>query len=201
MEDYAKVQKNKKYSMAFTTCSLLHQESIQLATLYLEQKDWKVTQEIATKTNLLQYRTESALKRTLSEIICRFKYLSEQDIKVLVRANFKEQVQILWFAVCLRFPFIYEFASEVILEKYRIRQLELTQFDYDVFFNEKLNWHEELEKITDSTRYKLKQVLFKMLKEVGIIDKNNFITPSLIGFDVKEIIEKYNKEYLKIFPN
>ena len=61
-------------------------------------------------------------------------------------------MQLLWFLTCYRYAFIKEFASEVIYPKYKMLQLEVTQLDYDAFFNEKLNWHEELETITDAKK-------------------------------------------------
>lgn len=192
---------NTKYSMAFTTCSLLVQESIKVAQLFVEKEDWKEVSQEATKTNLLQYRTESSLKRTLSEIISRLKLLPSDALPLLANGFIQDQLQILWFAVCLRYPFIKEFATEVIKEKYIIMQPELTSLDYDSFFNSKMNWHVELETITDTTKNKLKQVLFKMLKESEIVDDNNYIKTVLLSPSVKEIIAGYNKEYLNIFPN
>lgn len=192
---------NTKYSMAFTTCSLLVQESIKAAQLFVEKEDWKEVSQEATKTNLLQYRTESSLKRTLSEIISRLKLLPSDALPLLANGFIQDQLQILWFAVCLRYPFIKEFATEVIKEKYIIMQPELTSLDYDSFFNSKMNWHVELETITDTTKNKLKQVLFKMLKESEIVDDNNYINTVLLSPSVKEIIAGYNKEYLNIFPN
>lgn len=201
MEDGKKVQKNNKYSMAFTTGSLLHPETIKVVDLFVDLQDWKSVSQAAFENNVLQYRTEGALKRTLSEIISRLKLLDTESLELLFKGTVQDQLQILWFAVCLRYPFIKEFASEVLFDKYRMLQLEVTQLDYDAFFNEKLNWHEELETITDATRYKLKQILFKMLREAEIIDKNNFITTVLITPQVREIIERYDREYLRIFPN
>ena len=201
MEDGKKVQKNNKYSMAFTTGSLLHPETIKVVDLFVDLQDWKSVSQAAFENNVLQYRTEGALKRTLSEIISRLKLLDTESLELLFKGTVQDQLQILWFAVCLRYPFIKEFASEVLFDKYRMLQLEVTQLDYDAFFNEKLNWHEELETITDATRYKLKQILFKMLREAEIIDKNNFITTVLITPQVREIIERYDREYLRIVPN
>ena len=201
MEDGIKVQKNNKYSMAFTTGSLLHPETIKVVDLFVDLQDWKSVSQAAFENNVLQYRTEGALKRTLSEIISRLKLLDTESLELLFKGTVQDQLKILWFAVCLRYPFIKEFASEVLFDKYRMLQLEVTQLDYDAFFNEKLNWHEELETITDATRYKLKQILFKMLREAEIIDKNNFITTVLITPQVREIIERYDREYLRIFPN
>ena len=194
-------RKNKKYGFSFTACSIILPETIKVLEFYLTKKNWQDVYNFGLTENILQYRTESASKRTLKELISRLMLLSAEDLEFLYNANNYEQMQLLWFLTCYRYTFIKEFAIEVIYPKYRMLQLEVTQLDYDAFFNEKLNWHEELETITDATRYKLKQILFKMLREAEIIDKNNFITTVLITPQVREIIERYDREYLRIFPN
>ena len=192
---------NQKYSMAFTTCSLLNNESIQVAELYLEHKNWSQVSRIATDSNLLQYRTVSALKRTLSEIVSRLKLLSDEAINLLVNGYKEEKLQILWLAVCLRYPFIYEFSVEVVREKYRSMQYKIEQFDFDAFFNSKMNYHESLENITETTRKKLKQVLFKMMKEAEIIDRDDNVQASLLSEKIISVVGNMNLEYLMVFPN
>lgn len=192
---------NPKYSMAFTTCSLLNSESIQVAELYLEHKNWSQVSRIATDSNLLQYRTVSALKRTLSEIVSRLKLLSDEAINLLVNGYKEEKLQILWLAVCLRYPFIYEFSVEVVREKYRSMQYKIEQFDFDAFFNSKMNYHESLENITGTTRKKLKQVLFKMMKEAEIIDRDDNVQASLLSEKIISVVGNMNLEYLMVFPN
>lgn len=196
-----KASLNDKYTMSYTACSLVCAETKKVAGLYLEERDWKKVAKIAFDTNLLQYRTQNALKRTLSEIISRLKKLPEEALSILVNGTPYEQNQILWLAVCLRYSFIYDFAIEVVKEKYNLMQSKITQLDYDAFFNSKLNWHDELDKLTDSTRYKLKQILFKMLKEAEIVDSDNCILTTFVSPRVIEIINNYDSKYLGIFPN
>lgn len=187
--------------MSYTACSLVASETIKVAQLYIEKKDWKQVSKEAFENNVLQYRTENALKRTLSEIVSRLKVIPKEAIELLVSGTTYEQNQILWFTTCVCYEFIYDFAIEVIKEKYNLMQPEVTQLDYDAFFNSKLNWHEELDKLTDNTRYKLKQILFKMLREAEIIDANNCIMTTFVSPRVQEIIKNYDMNYLNIFPN
>ena len=201
MENCAINGQRSKYNMSYTACSLVPNETIKVAQIYLEERDWKKTFKLAFDSNALQYRTDNALKRTLSEIISRLKVIPETAIDLLVSGAPNEQSQILWFTTCVRYQFIYDFAIEVIKEKYNHMQNEITQLDYDAFFNSKLNWHDELDKLTDSTRYKLRQILFKMLREAEIVDANNCILTTYISPKVQEIIREYDINYLSIFPN
>ena len=58
-----------------------------------------------------------------------------------------------------------------------------------------------LEKITDGSRYKLKQVLFKMLREVGMLNNQNYIQAVIPTQRVLQIINNLAPQYLGIFTN
>ena len=59
--------------------------------------------------------------------------------------------------------------------------------------------YESLEKITDNSRSKLKQVLFKMLREVGILNNQNRIQAVIPTANVVKVISSQSPEYLCIF--
>jgi hypothetical protein len=81
----------------------------------------------------------------------------------------QEQNQILWLAVCKHYRIIYEFAIEVIREKFLRLDVILSYLDYDVFFNSKAEWRQGLDQLTGTTKKKLRQVLFRILHEAEII--------------------------------
>ena len=80
-------------------------------------------------------------------------------------------------------------------------QYKIEQFDFDAFFNSKMNYHESLENITETTRKKLKQVLFKMMKEAEIIDRDDNVQASLLSEKIISVVGNMNHEYLMVFPN
>ena len=71
--------------------------------------------------------------------------LSDEQLELLVEGNPQEQKKLLWLAICKRYAFIREFASEVVREKFLQLDYLLTEFDYDAFFNRKADWHPELD--------------------------------------------------------
>ena len=169
-----------KYRMSFTVGGLFYQEAVLAAELYEKSKDWaKVRQEIL-KNNLFQSRTSTALERVCREVLSRLKLLSPEQIKILQDGSRQEQLQILWVAVCKRYCFIRDFAVEVIREKLLLMDYSLSEEDYTIFFDTKAEWHEELEKLKDSTKKKLKQVLFRTLRDAEITSKMNIIRPSIL---------------------
>lgn len=191
----------KNYCMSFTTGGLLERETIILANILLQTNDLNRACQQIKDANLFQYRTTTAATRILSELKTRFQALDDDALK-LISVGFPNEIQqISWFMVCKKYPFIFEFVHEVIKEKYFIGQLELTDYDFDTFFNKKMVQHQNLEKITDNSRYKLKQVLFKMLREVGLLDKQSIIQTVLPTKQVARFIEHKAPNYLGIFIN
>lgn len=190
----------KKYKLSFTGASLSISESVKIADVYLGCKDWDIVKEIVTENNLLQSRTNSRTIRVFRELSLRLKGLSKEQLELLVEGNLQEKKSILWFAICKTYMFIQEFAIEVIHEKYLTMDYELTDLDYRTFFNRKADWHEELDEITEKTRKKLKQVLFRMLRETGITLEDNIIVPSILPKRVVDVLKHDTPMCFQIFP-
>lgn len=188
------------YNMSFTAGDLFLRESVEIAQLYLSRGDWKAVRHMALEQNLIQSRTASSAVRICREICLRLEGLCEADLKILIEGSIQEQQQILWVAICRRHRFIYEFASEVIREKYLRIDLDLRPEDYEAFFNAKAEWHNELEHLTESTRNKLRQVLFKMLREADLLTKNKTINPAMLTVQVANAIGNHSPDDFRIFP-
>lgn len=180
MELHNKNSLLSKYRMSFTVGGLLYQEAASAANLYTKSKDWTNVREEILKTNLFQARTINSLERICREVLSRLKLLSPEQLKIIQDGSRQEQLQILWIAVCKRYSFIRDFAIEVIREKFLLMDYALTEEDYTIFFDTKAEWHEELEKLKSSTKKKLKQVLFRILREAEITSEVNIILPSIL---------------------
>ena len=190
----------KKYKLSFTAAGLSISESIKIAEVYLGCKDWGETKKIVADNNYLQSRTQSRSERTYWELASRLQLLSDQQLELLVEGTLQEQKHLLWFTVCNRYKFIQEFAIEVIHEKFMVMDYELTELDYDAFFNRKVDWHEELDEITSTTKQKLKTVIFRMLREAEIITKDNLIIQTILSERLIEVLAPAAPLSYQIFP-
>jgi len=191
---------SEKYILSFTGVSLALSESIAVAKTYLLLNDWEAVEKMVKDENLIQARTKSSIKRVYQELWPRLDQLTLDQLELLVDGNNQEQKQILWYAVCQRYAFIREFAIEVIHEKFLGMDYVLTDFNYDAFFNRKADWHPELDKIKDSTRVKMKTQVFRMLREAGLITKDNMITPTSLSKRVVDVLVNDSHSNLQIFP-
>ena len=191
---------HKKYAMSFTTGGLFYSESTALIDLYSQVGDWDSVSSKAFESNILQTRVESTAKRVLREIINRLKTLTEDELDLFTKGTPLEQKYLLWLGVCRKYLFIHNFASEVIRERYLTLKHDLPTEEFEIFYNAKAQWHEELEKIADSTRKKLRAVLYRILKEAEIIDANKFILPAMLSEELIHTIAKHDVNDLMIFP-
>ncbi len=191
---------NNRYIMSFSTGGLFHLESVKLAGLYLDFGDWDLAKDKVLRDNLLQARTLSTLNRNCREIISRLKTLSSVELEFLVEGSHQERAYLLWVAVCRRYRFIADFAVEVLRERYITLKTDLTHEDFDSFFNRKSEWHLELDEISPATRSKLRQVLFKILREAGLLTASNMINAAMISARLLDLIHQGSRRDVLYFP-
>lgn len=190
----------KKYILSFTAGGLFYQESVKLAELFFDMKDWAMVRTYVLNENVLQARTASASERICREIISRMRLLTDGEMSILIEGSSQEKCYVLWLAVCRRYEFICDFSIEVLREKYLRLDLELSHTDYDAFFNSKAEWHDELESLSETTRKKLRQVVFRMMREADLLSKQNIINPALLTPHLTKTIYRNSQTYLSIFP-
>lgn len=197
---YNEVMQTEKYNFSFTAGGLLHLESVKVAELYKHEQNWDVVRQKALEGNLLQTRTFSTSERVCREICLRLELLSKDELDLLVDGTRQERLNILWIAICRRHRFIYDFAVGVIREKYLHLDIEVRQEDYDAFFNAKADWHPELEELSDSTRSKIRQVVFRMLREADVLTKKNIINSGMLTPRLVKTVARHAMTDLAIFP-
>lgn len=190
----------RKYKLSFSTGGLFQNESVELGALYLQLRNWKKHREKVFSENLLQERAKSSLKRVYAEMCLRLKCLSDEEIEFLVDTNEQEQRNILWIAVCRCYQFIGEFATEVLRENYISLKMNIYLEDFNSYFNRKAEWHPELDNLKESTRQKLRQVLFKILHEANLLTGENIINPPIFSRRFMDLISRKSCSDFYFFP-
>ncbi len=191
---------SEKYSMSFTTGGLFHQESLKIAVLFLDSYDWSEVRKQVLSENLLQARTLNTLQRVYREISSRLKTLCEDELALIVNGTSQEQSQLLWLAVCRRYAFIADFAKEVLRERFIDFKNVLRYEDFDAFFNQKAEWHDELDRIAHATQVKVRQIIFKMMREAGLLTDSHIINPVVLSAQFLQAIPRRQRQDLLIFP-
>ena len=189
-----------KYLLSFTTMSLNVYETQEVAKLFLKYQNWDKVRKIIIDENYLQKNAVSTLKRQFTEIKRRLNNLTDEELEYLATNDY-ESKHIVMLSAFKTYKMIYDFVVEVMRVKYFKGDLKILNSDFENFFESKKLAYENLNTITDATKYKLKQVMFRMFEEADFITstKEKTIKKPLLSKNLCRIIKKDNKEYLKAF--
>ena len=192
--------KGIKYRLSFGTGNAYINESNLILKKYLENKDWRETEKYSIENNILQTNTLSSEKRIFREISLRLRSLSLEEQKFFISSNYVDQSILIWISLCRTYKFIGDFSSMIISEKFNSYQLEINYNDFNYFFEKQIVFHEELSSLKDSTRKKLRQVIFRIMKDLNLVSKNMEITPLMPTGELKKISKTTIKDLQLFLP-
>lgn len=139
-----------------------------MATAYLDYKDWEAAKKQVLHANALQARSPNSAKRMELEMRQRVKHLTSSQLNLAAHGMADERMAISWLAALKASSFIYEFASDVLRGKVASHDPVLRASDYEAFFESQGSQHPEVLALSPSSRVKVRSVLLKMIREVGI---------------------------------
>lgn len=190
------------YKMSFSTGGLFLNESLEVARLHIVGEPWEDTILRAIEEGTTSLPKSASNRRSLREISNRLLTLTNEERAYLLdEADRSEQQALLWIATCRAYRFIREFVVEVVRERYLSYQLDLPLESFDILFEAKAEWDEGLAGLSRSTRLKLRQIMFRMMREAGIISEDDRIQTAIISTRLKTMIEDHNPGELAIFPS
>ena len=197
----SKLRAKQPYKMSFTSGGLFLTESVAVARLHRKHEDWKDTLKRALQEGATSLPKAVSNRRTLREIVNRLMTLEDDEICFLIDdAGRQEQQYLLWVATCRAYRFVREYAVEVICDRYLAYQLELPLESFDIFFDAKAEWDDGIASISDSTRNKLRQILFRIMREAGIISEDHKIQSVYLSPQLRVLIAATNPTNLVVFP-
>lgn len=188
-----------QYSLSYTAGAALIREAVEVARLKNDLNSWPEVKKHVLDNNTFQSRTVSTLKRMYGEVSRRLKHLTDDEIRLLAHGTEPEQKLLVWLAICKHYLLIRDFAQEVLVHQYKAARYPVNHDDYDAFFNAKAEWDDNIDGASSTTKSKARQVLFKMLRECGLVNEHGEIVqqqidPILLG------LLKRSEEGLNIYP-
>ena len=189
-----------KYRMSFSVGGLMLNESLMIAQSYQPGENWASARERLLAQGASSLPKLASQTRALREVYERIGHLSDFERRFFsAEADRAEQQAIMWLAICRTYRFVHEFAVEVISERYQSWRLGLGQEVFDRFLAEKAERDTGLTELSSSCA-KLRQVLFRILRETGLISVEGRIQPIWLSGRMKRLIEENNPADLRIFP-
>lgn len=190
-----------KYRMSFSVGGLMLNESLVIAQAYQPGESWASARERLLAQGASCLPKLASRTRALREVYDRIGHLSDAERQYLSDDTDRgEQQAMMWLAICRTYRFVYEFAVEVINERYQSWRLDLGLEVFDRFLAEKAERDPGLAKLSSSTCAKLRQVLFRILRESGLRSVEGGIQPIWLSGRMKRLIEDGNPADLRIFP-
>jgi len=167
---------------------------VKVAIANTQKSEFNAVQEIGNGKT-------STTKKFLNEINKRIESLTEAEIAFFVSSDLHTQRQLAFLSVCKVHGYIRDFVVEVLREKVLVYDYQISEGEYLSFHRRKLDEHPKMNNFSELTHKKIRQVLFKILEQAGIIDntKNKEIQPQLVDSKLMRIIAKNDKEWLKLF--
>ena len=180
----------KKYSFSFTGASALPAETLVIAEEYILLQDWEKVKVSVQENNLMNKTKQNTSKRMYFEIKKRLELLTSEKLNLLVSGSPDESKAMVLLSLLKAYSFFKDFVIEVIRAKFLLYNNNIVASDYTSFFNAKAITNDELNTITEKTTNKVKQVLFKMLEQVGLINsaKEGMIIKPFLSDDAIRII-------------
>lgn len=189
-----------KYCLSMSGSSVRRPDTLATARLYLESRDWPTTRKKVVEENLYQLNAESSRKRVAGELLKRLQTLSDDEIEFLVNSYGDDQSAMLWVAVCRTYEYVRDLSASVIRGRYESGIPTYTEGAYEAFFEEQLATHEELERLTPASRKKMRNQVFRMLVECGLVSEEGDITPIHPSPDFARALDQGHQDDLDLFP-
>lgn len=176
-------------------------ETLIIAETYQRLNDWKAVEKHLLDNNLLNKIKHVTFKREFFEIKKRLSLLNSEQLDIMVNGDLEEAKAMILLALVKTYTYFREFIVEVVRNKYLVFDYTLTEIDYIKFSNGKSLSHPELNEISEATAAKVKQVVFKLLEQVGLIThtKNGTILKPFLTNQVITVILQDDPSLLTAF--
>jgi hypothetical protein len=189
------------YQLSMTAAALRYHEAKIVAELFIETRDWSTVEKRVLSDNLLQKSTSATAKREFGELKHRLSSLCEITLGSFATADLSE-LKYLAFLSCVKYyRLLNDFMIEVVRNKIQMFDYQIIESDWANFIESKKAHVPKIEHSSETTLKKIRQVIFKMLADAGIIDdiKNRFIQPPLLSREFQSIVCLENPSLLAAF--
>ena len=178
---------SERFRLSFTAASLLVSDMALLSNEVLDAEgDWgQISEDVIVRNRL------NSSKREFRELMLRLKTLSNDELEVLAIGSLDDQKQVSLIAFGRTYLFFRQFLRDVVLRKVQVFDYQLSDMDYWSFLTSNELTHPELGDLSDLTKGKLRQVMFKVMEQGGILDgvQTKRIVVPLITSRVRALLE------------
>ena len=190
------------YNLSFTAASLRPELARIIAEYYLAVGNWAEAKDRVLTSNALQCRSAASSIRLERALRQRLQTLNHEQINLLAQGTAEDRAAIAWLAACKHIPFVFEFATEILREKLVSHDPVLRNSDYEAYVESKALLHPEIDRLTATSKNKVRQVLLRMLVEAGLLETGKglgIIQHPVVSPAVVSAVTSDNPDWLAAF--
>lgn len=191
----------KKYSAKLTGAAFLYNETKIMAQFVLDGEPIKELRKRNVDENLIHYKSKSAISRVNSPIFERINVFNDDMLYEFVNADISISKMLLVYAIMKTDNLVKDFMSQIYMDKILMMKDYIEQFEINNWFD-KVYADSNLESVSETTKYKLKQVMMKIMTDSGLVvkeeEKYRIIIPILNDKFKKLLNDVDDIEYYKI---
>jgi hypothetical protein len=186
------------YNGEIVAGSLLIRESQKIARLLLKNADSEAWHQAIVVENILQKRSPVAAKRQARLIKNRLSLMNPELWEIVDKGSIDSIIQALLAATIKHSHLVGDFMDTVIRQHWQTFTKKISVKDWKDFLETCAQIDPNIEKWTDSTQSKLKQVVFRILAESKYIvnTRSGQLLPVSIVPEVKQYLVNNSEKYV-----
>ena len=186
------------YLANITAGSLLIHESQKTASLLLSGLTDEQIKKKVIDENLFQYRSQGALKMRLRLILARLLSMNQDILPMISQGDYILSTQSLLSCSIKHSRLLGDFMLQVIGPRIRIIDDRLSNRDWEKYLESCELIEPHVKNFTESTRIKLKQIIFRILVESKYLESQKLhkLIPVRIEPELKSFLIKYKEKYV-----
>ena len=185
--------KRNKYSAGAVKFSFWFLEFRKEVQMLASGKTYDQIKKLNEEENIFGASTPARAKMIYSTVTARIKSLDESFYTLFLESDVSTQKLFALAGTLAHDTLFFDFVYEVLREKLIIGSNTLTDADFSIYFKNKQEQHEEVEKLTEATIKRLARSYKTMLFEAGLLDDNNRATERTI---IKPVVDPILKHWL-----
>jgi len=190
---------NQIYSASLTSDTFLYYELKQVLKLKEQGLTDNQIRNMVVTENIFQYKSRKSAIRIVSSIFRRVKILDDYLINLVLNGSLDVGKTVNLYTIMKTSRIFFEFMDEIVRVKLENKDDFIEKKDINIFFAAKVEQSEIAAKWSATTIGKLKQVILKILSQMGIIEdvKECRIIRLLIAPELAEhLVRVGDKSYL-----
>jgi hypothetical protein len=192
----ASLKNHKAYLGDLIGGSLMIREGQIVAELLLKKPSQDEWFDAIVNQNILQKRSDASAKRNASTIKKRLESLSDEFLTQLAFGSAELSSQLMFAATLIQSTMLADFMRDVVLDAKRMFRDLIDSNDWVAFWEDRSRLFPEFAQMTESSTYKISQVVFKVLADAGYIEstRNKKLQNVYLLPEVKSLLADMQRE-------